>query len=345
MARQDRGHGIIGEPRWFPIDLDRETGAIRFADIGDGRPNWRDFLDIAAGDKVPVEKSLAAADAFKFVSQDHETARVNFIWHTAYCCSTAIATALDVPGRNLSLFEPQILISVAQARRQADRMRRGDISWLSDAVFRLMSRPYADGAVTIKPSPVSNYLATDAAAKTRGKMLFLYSDCRSFLMASMRYGENRRRTVRHLFQEIRHDGAASDRWTAESVAGLTDLEIAGLTWQLQIARFAEFLKRLGPRAASLDCQVFLAHPKETVAAIWRFLELPGKPEESELFQDAEFLHRHAKYPGEIFAPEMRLNEHPDPLVSDEIDRIAEASCALLPAGTLPLPNPLVKFDQ
>jgi hypothetical protein len=344
MARQDH---IVGDRRWFPIDLDRETGAIRFADIGAQRPNWRDFLDIASGARMPAQKSLPAAAAFKFVTDDRQAARVNFIWHTAYCCSTAIATALDVPGRNLSLFEPQILISVAQARRQADRLQRGDISWLSDAVFRLLSRPYADGAVTIKPAPVSNYLAADAAAKTLGKMLFLYSDCRSFLIASMRYGENRRRTVRYLFQEIRNDGAASERWTAESVAGLTDLEIAGLTWQLQIARFAEHLKRLGPRAASLDCDAFLADPKGVLAAIWRFLDIPGVPEESELFQKPDFVNRHAKYPDETFtlAARRTRDDAIDPRIREEIDRIAEASCALLPAGTLPLLNPLVKADK
>lgn len=339
---------LIGDARWFPMALDARTGAIRFADIGDGRPRWQDVEAILTGNKVPAEQSLPAAAAFKLVRDDPEPARINFIWHTSYCCSTAIATALDVPGRNLSLFEPPILVNVAQARRQADRQRRGDISWLSDAVFRLLSRPYmTDASVTLKPAPASNYLIADAAAKTRGKMLFLYSDCRDFLVSSMRYGETRRRTVRHLFNEIREDGAEGARWTEESIAGLTDLEVAGLVWQLQIARFDTYLKRLGSRAASLDCRAFLTDPRAVLGEIWRFLEIPGDASESPI-GDPGFLRRHAKYPDEPFTPEARLKaaRHVDPRIMEEIDRLVEASCALLPkATTLPLPNPLVALEQ
>lgn len=341
---------LVGEFHWFPIDLDKQTGAIRFADIGSQRPRWQDFLDIAAGEKLVPLKNLPAAAAFKFVADNPAPPYVNFIWHSSYCCSTAIATALDVPGRNLSLFEPQILVSVAHARRQADRQHRGDISWLSDAVFRLLSRPYLEGAsVTLKPAPTSNYLVADAAAKTKGKMLFLYSDCRSFLIASMRYGESRRRFVRDLFSEIRHDDEARQRWTEDSIARLTDLEIAGLTWQLQVARFGEHLKRFGERAASLDCDAFLENSKDVVAKIWRFFELPGEPEESEAFQDADFQRRHSKYPDEPFTPQDRLtaerNLHPK--IREELDRIVEASMALFPerAAALPLPRPLVVTDK
>ena len=344
------GESFVGDLRWFPIDLDRQTGAIRFADVGDGRPRWQDLLEITAGERHPPQKSLPAAAAFKLVTSDPAQPRVNFIWHTSYCCSTAIASALDVPGRNVSLFEPQILVSVANARRQADRLRRGDISWLSDAVFRLLGRPYFDGAsVTVKPAPVSNYLAADAAAKTKGKMLFLYSDCRSFLLACARYGEHRRRIVRHLFNEIRNDGEASERWTAESIAGLTDLEIAGLTWQMQIARFSQYLGRFGDRAASLDCDAFLAAPQDVTVKIWEFFELPGDPSESELFQDPGFLRRHSKYAGQSFAPDERgrAERDLDPILREEIDRIAEASCALFPDpnSVLPLPRPLVPVEK
>lgn len=341
----DAASDLVGEFHWFPIDLDKQTGAIRFADIGFERPKWQDFVDIAAGDRRVPQRSLPAAAAFRFVADNPVPPRVNFIWHSSYCCSTAIATALDVPGRNLSLFEPQILISVAHARRQADRQNKGDISWLSDAVFRLLGRPYLEGgSVTLKPAPTSNYLVADAAAKTRGKMLFLYSDCRSFLIASMRYGESRRRFVRDLFSEIRHDDEARLRWTDDSIARLTDLEIAGLTWQLQLARFGEHLKRFGERAASLDCDAFLENPKEVVAKIWRFFDLPGRPEESEAFQDPDFLRRHSKYPDEPFAPDARLGAERalHPKIREELDRIVEASTALFPdpATALPLPRAL-----
>jgi hypothetical protein len=336
---------FIGDPRWFPMDLDRRTGAIRFADIGPERPTGRDFLDIIAGERVVPEKSLPAAQALQIVRGDPEKPRINFIWHTSYCCSTAIAAAIDVPGRNLSLLEPAILVSVAGARREADRQHRGDISWLSDVAFRLLNRPDAqDAVVTIKPAPVSNYLVADAALRTTGKMLFLYCDCRSFLTAAMRYGENRRRIVRYLFNILYRDEDAATRWTPESIAELTDLEIAGLAWQLLIARFEASLNLYGDRAASLDCDAFLENPRAVLAKIWEFLELPGSPEESNLYRDPDFLKRHSKYAGKDFAPKTRLEAGRalSPELASEIDKTVEVVLKQFPqgAGILPLPRAL-----
>jgi len=339
------GGAFIGDPRWFPMDLDKRTGAIRFVDIGPERPTGKDFLDIIAGEREVFEKSLPASEALKLVRDNPAPPRINFIWHTSYCCSTAISAAIDVPGRNLSLLEPAILVSVAGARREADRLRRGDISWLSDVAFRLLDRPDSqEGVVTVKPAPASNYLIGDAAAKTTGKMLFLYCDCRSFLTAAMRYGENRRRIVRYLFNILYRDENAAARWTLESIAELTDLEIAGLAWQLLIARFDASLKRFGDRAASLDCDAFLENPREVLPRIWDFLELPGKAEESVLFTDDKFLNRHAKYAGKSFTPQARLGacNDLDPELAAEIDKTAETVMAQFPQGpdVLPLPRAL-----
>ena len=335
---------------WFPMDLDRRTGAIRFADLGEAWPRWQEVFAAANDGEAVPQKLLPAEAAFRFVASDPAPARMNFIWHTSYCCSTAIARALDVAGRNQSIFEPQILISLAHARRQADRERRADIAWLCDAVFRLMERGRAAGAaLTVKPASTSNYLAVDAAAKTKGRMVFLYSDCRSFLIAAMRYGENRRRFVRGLFRDLRQESEAARRWTADAVAELTDLEIAGLAWQLQIARFRACLERFGERAASLDCDAFLAAPKDTIAKLWRFLELPGEPEESAVFRDPGFLNRHVKFSGEPFTPQARLaaGKDLDAEVSDEIDRIVEASYSAFPEnrGALPLSRPLATVEK
>ncbi|HEY4112557.1 MAG TPA: hypothetical protein VGM17_00710 [Rhizomicrobium sp.] len=338
------GGSFIGDPRWFPMDLDQQTGAIRFADIGPERPGGRDFLDIVRGERVVPQKTLPAAEALKIVRDDPERPRINFIWHTSYCCSTAIASAIDVPGRNTSLLEPTLLLRVALLRREADRQRR-DISWLSDVAYRLLNRPYQKGAaVTIKAAPTSNYLVADAAAKTNGKMLFLYCDCKSFLRATMRYGENRRSTVRYLFNVLYRDEGAVTRWNPESIAKLTDLEIAGLTWQLLISRFEASLKIYGDRAASLDCDAFLEDPQGVLARIWDFLELPGDVEESSLYWDDVFLNRHAKYAGKSFTPEARLQagKYLNAELAAEIDKTADAVLSQFSQGRdiLPLPRAL-----
>ncbi|MBV8978896.1 MAG: hypothetical protein JO261_05515 [Alphaproteobacteria bacterium] len=335
---------LVRDPRWFPFDLDRQTGAIRFADVGEGWPDWNRFFSHTEKDGPIRQQSLPAPELLKLAGG--EPPRLNFIWHTAYCCSTAIAKALEVPGRSTAHLEPQVLISLAHTRRQSDREARGDLAWLSEAVFRLLARPYASGAsATVKPAPTSSYLTGDAALKTKGRMLFLYSDCKSFLLSTLRYGEHRRRFVRSLFRDIRAETRWSRRWTPEAMAEITDLEVASLVWQLQIVRFRESMLRLGDRAASLDCETFLAEPRTTIETLWHYFELPGRPDESPLIADAGYLNRHAKFAGQEFARDRHREaaRHVAPEVLAEVERIAEASYDLFPEnrGALPLARPLL----
>ena len=345
------GLEFLTDPHWFPYDLDRQTGAIEFVKSPRAIPTTQDFIEIFAGEKDLPRRSAPAALLRQALAPKPARPKLRFIWHTAYCCSTAIAKALDIPGVNMVVSEPLLLTSVSLAKRQFDRDRRGgDIAWLPDVAFKLLDRAYEPGvSVTIKASPASNYLIPDAALRTSGKMLFLYSDCRSFLLASMRYGENRRRYVREIFNTIRSDSTAAPHWSADQLATLTDLEVAALTWQLQMMHFADQMRRYGNRAASLDCDAFLAAPREITAKIWNFLELPGDPKQSAAISDPSFVGKHVKYPEVAFDLKTRRSEEDSlsPEKRDEIDRIVAASTAMFPqiANALPLPNPLASIDK
>lgn len=341
---------IVADPRWFPRDMDPQTGTISFVRVERETLASQNFLDVHWDTTALPHKRISAPAVWKALDARAPPPRVNFIWHTGFCCSTAIAKALDYPGRNLSLCEPQLLVSVADVRRFVVKNRRDDLSWLSELAFRLLGRPFIPGAcVTVKPAPAANFLLADAAAKTSGKMLFLHSDCRSFLLASMRRGENRRRYVRSLFTLIQNDGNAPAQWSQDRIAGLTDLEIASLTWQLQMAQFLRYLPQFGDRAASLDCEAFLADPREVFARIWKFLELPGDAQERANLLDPAFIAQHAKYPGESFSLEERrtLETQLDSQARDELERVVESSAALFPAvaGALPLPNALASAGK
>ncbi|MBV8978897.1 MAG: hypothetical protein JO261_05520 [Alphaproteobacteria bacterium] len=331
---------LIADPRWFPAALDRATGAIRLLDLGRERPNWRAIAQMQSGRQPAMYAALPAADAYRFACAGTAPTTLNIIWHTSYCCSTAIATALDVPGVNLCLYEPQILVDVAEARREAAQSGKGDPGWLSNAVLHLLARPHpGERSVLVKAPPAANGLIADAAARTGGNMLFLYCDCESFLRAVLRYGEGRRRAVRYLFNTSRSDPTFRWRWDERSLLALTDLEIAALAWQMQMSRFRGALGIHGPRAASLDCAAFLAAPKATVKALWRFFGLPTTADASPLCTDPAFLIRHAKFDGEAFcAQDQDKGLHPD-MIAD-IARTAQASFALFPENRSPLPQAL-----
>ena len=343
--RAESADSILADPRWFPVDIDKETGGFRLSDVSASRPGWAPYFRTNGGNLPEVV--LPPAAALRLVSSRQDPPRINFIWHTAYCCSTAITRALEIPGSSLTLQEPQVLSSAARVRRESDRAGRGNIAWVSEAVFRLMARPPVDGAaVTVKPAPVANYLIADALAKTAGKMLFLYGDCREFLVAAMRHDESRRRFVRGLFLILANEGGES-RWSAEAVARLTDLEIAGLVWALQIEKFATQMRRCGGRAASLDCRQFLAHPHKVLHALWRFFALPGRAEDSDAFRDKGYFDRHLTFPDEKFSRESRraAMESLTPRFRAQLEETAAASMNFLSPDALPLPNPLMTVEN
>jgi hypothetical protein len=59
------------------------------------------------------------------------TAPLHFVFHTAFCCSTLLARALDVPGSSMGLKEPSVLVDFASVwlqRRQTQATETGDRS-------------------------------------------------------------------------------------------------------------------------------------------------------------------------------------------------------------------------
>jgi hypothetical protein len=276
---------------------------------------------------------------------------LNFIWHTAFCCSTLIARALDCEGRNLSLKEPGILLTLAEAKRQNAIGSGKPFSYrFAETVFRLLYRPFHDGEkVTIKPPNFANHALREAIQLTQGRHLFLFSDCRSFLVSVAKKRDYGRTFARDLFARIVGDGGNEQQaWPLTEAFRLTDLRAAAIAWHMQIAEFQRNWALLAPgRAASLDCDAFLDAPEETLGRIDDFLEL-GLGREH-LATVGETLSRHSKSATTVFSNDTRRAEHARIAaeMGDDLDRIVAWSyqvCRNTPRGA-PLAAPLVTLDK
>jgi hypothetical protein len=335
------------DAHWFPHNLDLAAGLISFRRVQRGDlvaapfldPHW-DVSNFARKD-IPVAALPAPRNALR--------PHANFIWHVGYCCSTAIAKALDATASNVSLCEPEILLRLAETRHRP--CRRADPTALPAQIFRLLARTFSEnGIITVKPPPAAIGILPAAARETRGKMLFLYTDCASFVLSAMRRSENRRRHVRALLGILMSDTPVPVRWSAQDIARLTDLEVAGIVWQLQIAEFRRHCVALGSRAASLDCDAFLDSPVETIEALKGFFEIPAR-EGDEVFDPTSAAGlRDVKRPGESIDPLERRTalQKLEPQRREELEAVVRSSYDLFwdtPRGAAPLPNALIGTDK
>ena len=131
-----------------------------------------------------------------------------FIFHSAYCCSTMLARAFDLPGAAMGYKEPQILNDAVGLR-----LREGDprqVAAALDAALWLLARPPARGEVAvIKPSNVVNPLIPAILAlRPESRALLLHAPLEAFLGSVARKEIEGRAWVRELMWKLIRLGLA-----------------------------------------------------------------------------------------------------------------------------------------
>ena len=339
---------VFDSPSWFPEGFDQNRGEFRFVAAGRAELASQPFLDWRWNRSGAARNTANAAGMIARLPPQNPCPRI--IWHTGFCCSTLLAKALDQPGRSLSLCEPQVLVDVADAKR-AGLFARDFLAAVPQLAFHLLSRSFMlQERVTLKPAPAANTLLREAATRTSGPMLFLFSDCRSFLVSMCKMGENGRKYVRSLFLAMLHDDHAQAQWPAPKLLSMSDLELAAIVWHMQIAEFLRNWPLLAAgRAASLDCDAFLASPTDALRKLDEFFSLGFGAEHVEQVASGPLFRRNAKTGEDSFDTSRRLNEHAQTVlqIGGDLDRIVSRSyaiCRTTPRDS-PLPDLLLPIDK
>ncbi|MGB5722934.1 MAG: hypothetical protein WBM39_00860 [Parasphingorhabdus sp.] len=202
------------------------------------------------------------------------TAPVHFIFHSAYCCSTMMARAFDIPGVSMGLKEPVILNDmIGWRRRGADNQK---LSAVLDKSLDLLARPMGDDrAVIIKPSNICTPLAIPALKlRPEAKALLLYAPLESYLQSIAKKEMWGRIWVRDVLIGTMKDGYAIGGFSQEELLQLTDLQIAAIGWLSQHAAFAKIIETVGrDRVKILDSDRFLSEQRGTLRSLNQFFDL------------------------------------------------------------------------
>ena len=333
---------IAQDPTWLAHRYDPGHDAFHLLRLDREGHRGVTFL---SDEHLPADLPKLVIRRSELVAAAPTPAPIHFIFHSAYCCSTLLARAFDLPGIAMGLKEPMVLHDMVGWRwRGGDPARVGTVL---DQSLRLLARPMGPGeAVVVKPSNIVNGLG-DAMLRLRptAGAVLLYAPLPGFLASIAKKGMWGRLWVRELFVGMTREGAAERLgFTAEQLLGQTDLQIAAAGWLAQQALFADLATRYPARVRTLDGDTLLARPAEVLAALGQLFGLPLLQSEAEAIARGPAFTRHSKS-GDRFDAADRAVEQVDAtaLHADEIEKVTIWAEKVAEATRIPkrLPAPLL----
>ena len=255
---------LLADPCWLAHRYDPAGDAVLFVPVDRATRASVPFLTdeyLGAIPPTTIPRGTAVA------ATPTGTAPLQFIFHSAYCCSTLFTKVLDRPGLASTLSEPVILNDLVGWRHRGGRSQ--DVGTVLDSALTLLARPFGDGEqVVVKPSNVVNALApTILTIRPAARALLLYAPLNAYLASIARKGMWGRIWVRDLLGKQLADGMVDMGFEAADYLKLTDLQVAAVGWLAQADLFAKLHARFPTRVRTLDSEFFLAHPRETLGAL------------------------------------------------------------------------------
>lgn len=262
---------LIDDGRWLAHRYDDSNDSVHFRFVPREAQRAMTFLtDIELGNAPMVV--FSRADALAAVRR-RKLPTPRLIFHSAYCCSTLLARAFDIPGVSFGFKEPQILNDVIGLQLRGGDPRQ--VAAALDAALALLARtPDAGEVSVIKPSNIINpLLPLFGALRPEMRGLLLYAPLEAFLGSIARKELEGRGWVRELmWQYIRLGQASRFGFTEEELYRHTDLQVGALGWLSQQALFAEAAQRHNG-FRTLDSETLTERPAECMAALRTLFEL------------------------------------------------------------------------
>ncbi len=258
---------VLNDGNWLAYRYQADNDAIHFRKVTRDQRNSATFLtDEYLGEDKGVHvipRTTARADA--------RPAPLRFIFHSAFCCSTLLARAFDVPGKSTALKEPIILNDLVGVRHRGEAQGPELAARLENSL-NLLARPFSDGeAVVIKPSNVVNALAP-AMLNLSGesRAVLLYAPLETYLKSIAKKGIDGRLWVRDLMVKQMTDRMIDMGFSGADYLKLTDLQAAAVGWLAQHKLFADMTSQFGPdRVRTLDSETLMARPEQCLSALAR----------------------------------------------------------------------------
>lgn len=312
---------IVEDPRWFPYAFDNEYNRLKFVRTNADALRNAPFLD---------ERFFSPGLIYEDVDIDEivdalpsgETDLPPLIFHSAFCCSTLLASALDRQNRVLALKEPQIIMSLANAKRMMPRQNRtlDEFRHRFDLVFNLIKRRFTPSErIVVKLTNSANNLLPDALNSTT-TIVLIYASLEDYLISVVKKGEDCRGFVRTQYNIFSLDPCALAKIPARQAMTFTDLQVAALVWHHQIEMFRT-AARSKTAVSTLSDMEFLNDNVSGLKKAAAGLQIDISTKELKKIADSRLFNQHSKFADREMSYGQRAGEaaHIRNKYSQEID--------------------------
>lgn len=330
---------VLADPEWLPAGIDPTSGVIAFLKLPRSSHERIPFLSREYLDGVASARMVLARETVQRAQMPAAGNGPHFIFHSAFCCSTLLARALDIHGRSMGYKEPTILNDLAALHR-AGTLAERDLR----LVLALLGRPLATGeTIVIKPSNEANILIERILAACPGAhALLLHAPLPSFLRSLAKKGLWGRNWGRRLYALLARDGGRRFGFSDAEIFEQTDLQIAALAWLIQQRQFAEVARRMPARVRTLDSETLLADPAGAMAGAAALFGFDLSAAEAQGIAAGPAFSQHAKQIGRGYDSTARAAEQAAVQAAhdEEIDMVCQWAAAVARHGGIPLTLPL-----
>lgn len=327
----------LTDPEWLPHRHVEGHDRLRFIHVPRAAHRQMPFLtDEYLGDGRPLH-DLPVPDCLTLPGGG-----LHFLFHSAFCGSTMLLSALDRPGVAMGLSEPVVLNDVVGFRRRG--AQPAAVARLADAATRALARPFGTGeAVVVKPSNLLNPLA-ELLLALRGdaRAILLHAPLDVFLISVVRKGLWCRLWVRELLEGLLIDQAVDLGFGMQDYFRQSDLQVAAVGWLAQQVLFHRLAGKLGPqRVRGLDSESLTRDPARVIAAAASFYGLAASAQDLAAMAAGPAFTRHSKS-GDAFDAERRAADYAAARSAhgDEIDKVVIWAQAVAKGAGVPLDPPL-----
>ncbi len=305
---------LFTSPVLYPEHLDPGKREVRFCHMTPESYQLSPFLDHRIIKPDQWSKSISINELADMQPPPY-TSPVNYIFHSAFCCSTLLSRYLDNLQAGLVLREPHSLYEAASLLRfrgtgVLPELPASDWEKSYRFIERLLARRYQPSDhVFIKPSDGCNNLATDLLNTNPGNRgIFLYSTLERFLVSTLK-APNRHEWARIRARELSLDHMRRTGHVLADPRTLNIAQTAALVWIHHMSTYRLTADSpVGAQIVALDSQILMEQPMTVLDRVLRHFGLNIEQERITAMIDAPKLGIHSKETDMRYSNELREHD-------------------------------------